>query len=59
MSGLVLVAANLKPKKLAGFTSNGMVLMASSSDHSIIEILKPDSSYWSFFYGGVSMRYYR
>ncbi len=30
MSGLVLVVANLEPRKLAGFASNGMVLCASN-----------------------------
>ena len=46
MSGLVLVASNLKPRKLGGFQSNGMVLMASNSDHTIIELLRPDPSFY-------------
>ena len=33
----VMIAANLKPKKLGGFPSNGMVMMASNSEHTIIE----------------------
>jgi len=41
MSGLVLVMANLKPRKLAGFESNGMVVCASNGDHSAVEILRP------------------
>ena len=41
MSGLVLVLSNLKPRKLAGFNSNGMVLCASNSDHSKVELLRP------------------
>ena len=44
MTGLVLVAANLKPKKLGGFMSNGMVMMASNPEHTIIELLKPEES---------------
>jgi len=41
-SGLVLVMANLKPRKLAGFMSNGMVLCASNDDHTAVELLRPD-----------------
>jgi len=37
---LVLVVANLKPKKLAGFPSNGMVLCASSADHSDVKFVE-------------------
>ena len=33
MTGLVLVVANLEPRKLAGNPSNGMVLCASNADH--------------------------
>ena len=33
--------ANLKPAKLAGFMSNGMVLCASSADHSKVELVRP------------------
>ena len=42
MAGLVMIAANLKPKKLGGFPSNGMVMMASNSEHTIIELLRPE-----------------
>lgn len=41
MAGLVLVVANLKPRKLAGFESNGMVMAASNQDHTIVELLRP------------------
>lgn len=50
MKGLVIIAANLKARKLGGFPSNGMVLMASNGDHSIIELLRPDESYYHFFF---------
>lgn len=36
---LVLVLCNLKPRPLAGFTSNGMVLCASNADKSKVEIV--------------------
>jgi len=35
------VLANLKPRKLAGFNSNGMVLCASSADHTKVELMRP------------------
>lgn len=38
---LVLVAANLKPRKLAGFSSKGMVLCASSPDHAHVVCIRP------------------
>jgi aminoacyl tRNA synthase complex-interacting multifunctional protein 1 len=49
MSGLCVVFANLKPKKLAGifniyvkgFESNGMVMCASNADHTKCEIMRP------------------
>ena len=41
MSGLVIVMYNLKERPLAGFKSNGMVLCASNSDKSQIEIVRP------------------
>jgi len=41
LSGLCVVFANLKPKKLGGIPSNGMVMCASSADHSQCEILRP------------------
>ncbi|CAG9313215.1 unnamed protein product [Blepharisma stoltei] len=39
MSGLVLVVANLKPRKLAGFLSNGMVLAVSQENK--VDLLRP------------------
>ena len=39
--GLVVVFANLKPRKLADFMSNGMVLCASTEDKSTIELIRP------------------
>jgi aminoacyl tRNA synthase complex-interacting multifunctional protein 1 len=41
MKGPVLVMANLKARKLAGFESNGMVMANSNSDHSVIELARP------------------
>lgn len=43
MVGQVIVASNLKPKKLAGFPSNGMVMCASikQEGNEQIEILRP------------------
>jgi|GEM_PF-301223 len=35
----VLVLCNLKPRKLAGFASNGMVLCASNADHTQVELV--------------------
>ena len=37
----VLVVCNLKPAKLAGFASNGMVLCASSEDRSTVAFVEP------------------
>lgn len=37
----VLVVCNLKPAKLAGFASNGMVLCASSPDRSTVAFVEP------------------
>ena len=42
MKGKVIVMANLKPRPLAGFVSNGMVVCASNMDHSKVELLIPD-----------------
>lgn len=36
MKGKVLVMANLKPRPLAGFNSNGMVVCASNADHTVV-----------------------
>ena len=41
LSGYVVVFANLKPRKLAGFMSNGMVMCASNADHSVVELVRP------------------
>lgn len=41
LSGLVVVFANLKPRKLADFQSNGMVMCASTDDKSVIELIRP------------------
>ncbi|CAD8106263.1 unnamed protein product [Paramecium sonneborni] len=41
MTGQVLVLVNLKPRKLAGFMSNGMVLCASDSTHTKVELMRP------------------
>ncbi|CAM9423951.1 unnamed protein product [Ectocarpus sp. 4 AP-2014] len=37
----VIVLANLKPRNIGGFKSNGMVLCASSEDHSVVKIVEP------------------
>jgi methionine--tRNA ligase beta chain len=39
MAGLVLVMANLKPRKLAGFNSNGMVMALHSGD--LLTLVRP------------------
>lgn len=39
--GLVVVFANLKPRKLADFQSNGMVLCASTDDKGTVELIRP------------------
>ncbi len=41
LSGYVIVFANLKPRKLVDFMSNGMVLCASSEEKSTIELIRP------------------
>lgn len=38
---LVVVFANLKPRKLAHIQSQGMVLCASNADHTICEVMRP------------------
>jgi methionyl-tRNA synthetase len=40
----VLVVCNLKASKIVGFTSNGMVLAAKSTDGSKVELIKPPDS---------------
>ena len=42
MKGRVIVLANLKPKPLAGFISNGMVICASTPEMSAIELIVPE-----------------
>jgi aminoacyl tRNA synthase complex-interacting multifunctional protein 1 len=41
LTGLVVVWANLKPRKLADLMSEGMVLCASNAEHTHIEIMRP------------------
>jgi methionine--tRNA ligase beta chain len=50
----VLVLCNLKPRKLRGVLSNGMVLCACNEDHSVVEVLTPtfDEGNGSEFQGG-------
>ncbi len=38
---MVLVFANLKPGKLRGVLSEGMVLAASNAEHTKVELLEP------------------
>lgn len=38
---MVLVLANLKPRKLVGFASNGMVLCASNTEHTQVKLVEP------------------
>lgn len=42
MKGLVIVMANLKPRPLAKFMSNGMVVCASNNDHTQVHIIRPE-----------------
>jgi len=39
-SSQVLVVCNLKPAKMAGFESAGMVLCASNAEHTEVELLE-------------------
>ena len=41
LTGLCVVWANLKPRKLADLMSEGMVMCANSDDKSKIEIMRP------------------
>jgi len=41
LSDKVLVFANMKPRKLAGIMSEGMVLCASNADHTAVELMRP------------------
>lgn len=40
----VVVVCNLKPSKLRGFESMGMVLCASNADHTKVELVEPPAS---------------
>lgn len=42
MRGKVIVMANLKPRVLGGFTSNGMVVCASNHEQTKVELLVPE-----------------
>jgi tRNA-binding EMAP/Myf-like protein len=42
MKGKVIVMANLKPRPLGGFVSNGMVVCSSDKDNTTFELLVPD-----------------
>lgn len=42
MKGKVIVMANLKPRPLGGFQSNGMVVCASDKPQTFFELLVPD-----------------
>jgi aminoacyl tRNA synthase complex-interacting multifunctional protein 1 len=42
MKGKVIVMANLKPRPLAGFNSNGMVVCASNHEHTQVELIIPE-----------------
>lgn len=44
MKGLVIVMANLKPRPLAKFMSNGMVVCASNADHTDVKIIRPEGA---------------
>lgn len=40
-TGLCVVYANLKPRKLADLMSEGMVMCAGNDEHTVIEIMRP------------------
>ena len=42
MKGICVVMANLKPRPLGGFESNGMVVCASDKDDKSFDILRPE-----------------
>jgi len=42
MKGKVVVFANLKPKPVGGFVSNGMVVCSSDKEHKNFELLRPE-----------------
>lgn len=37
----IIVFANMKPKKLAGIMSEGMVLCSGNADHTVVELMRP------------------
>ena len=39
----IIIVANLKPRKLRGIESKGMLLAASTKDHTKLTLLTPDS----------------
>ena len=39
----IIVFANMKPRKLAGIVSEGMVLCASNADHTEVELMRPSN----------------
>jgi methionine--tRNA ligase beta chain len=41
VEGLVLVMANLRPKKCGGFVSNGMVMCAGNAEETVFEFMRP------------------
>lgn len=41
LTGLCVVYANLKPRKMCDFQSEGMVMCASNEEHTHIEIMRP------------------
>lgn len=42
MKGKVIVMVNLKPRPLGGFPSNGMVVSASTAEHTDFELVHPE-----------------
>jgi len=37
----IIVFANMKPRKLAGIMSEGMVLCGQNADHTVVELMRP------------------
>lgn len=44
MKGKCIVFYNLKPRKLAGNMSNGMVVCSQNKDHTSVDLVRPDDS---------------
>lgn len=42
MKGKVIVMANLKPRLMGGFESNGMIICASDKEMKSFDILRPE-----------------